>query len=275
MNTDFFNLSKPQKSKVPEIMGILNVTPDSFSDGGQFSTVDDAIEHAKIMIEQGADIIDIGGESTRPGAGKVNLDEEASRVIPVIERIRSFSEVKISIDTSKAELMRQAVSAGATMVNDIFALQKGDAQSVCGGLNVPVCLMHMQGDPESMQKNPKYDDVMDEIKTFLRHRIFDCQSSGIKLEDIYIDPGFGFGKTVEQNFLILKNLADFKSLGAKILVGISRKSMLGDITHTSVDQRLAASLSAAIISAMNGADILRVHDVLETKQALQILEQVI
>lgn len=262
---------KKQSFEMPQIMGILNVTPDSFSDGGNFSTLDLAVEQAKKLINDGADILDIGGESTRPGAAKVDLEEEINRVIPVIESIRTFSEIPISIDTSKPDVMRSAIAAGATMVNDVFALQKDSAIETVSDLKVPVCLMHMQGDPSSMQDNPQYDEIISEVKAFLRKRIFECQNSGIATQDIIVDPGFGFGKTLEQNYLMLKELAQFKTLGVRLLVGISRKSMIGSVTGTEVQDRLAGSLSAAVIAALNGADIIRVHDVLETKQALTVL----
>ncbi len=260
--------------KIPKVMGILNVTPDSFSDGGNFDSLGKAITHARKMIDEGADMIDIGGESTRPGSELITLDEELKRTIPLIQAIRQFSNVDISIDTSKAKVMQQAVDCGATMINDVFALQNDKALETASKLNVPVCLMHMQGTPQTMQHTPSYDNIIEEVKDFLRHRIFDALSNRIDKSNLIIDPGFGFGKTVEQNFLMLSRLADFKDLGAQLLVGISRKSMLGAVTDTQVDQRLSASLSAAVIAALKGADILRVHDVLETKQALAIVRQI-
>jgi len=265
---------KPNISKMPDVMGILNVTPDSFSDGGHFIDLDKAIDHAYKMIDHGVDIIDIGGESTRPGAEIITVDEEIKRTIPLIKAIRKFSDIRLSIDTNKAKVMKQAVDSGATMINDVYALQKEHALETASKLNVPVCLMHMQGTPQTMQDKPSYDSIIDEVKHFLRHRVFDAQTSGIDKKNIIIDPGFGFGKTVEQNFLMLSRLADFKDLGARLLVGISRKSMLGAVTGTKVEHRLSASLSAAVIAALKGADILRVHDVLETKQALAIVNQI-
>lgn len=269
-----FNLSsKKELTKTPKIMGILNVTPDSFSDGGLFNQLNDALTQARKMIDDGADIIDIGGESTRPNAPQVSQEEELKRVIPIIQGIRQFSDIDISIDTSKAEVMRLSVEAGANMINDVFALQKDRALITASKLKVPVCLMHMQGDPQTMQDAPHYENIIDEIKTFLRKRIFECQSQGIEQKKIIIDPGFGFGKTVEQNFIMLSQLSEFLPLAAQVLVGISRKSMLGSVTDTTADNRLAASLSAAVIAALKGAHILRVHDVLETHQAMAIVKQ--
>lgn len=267
------NFKKKDAMKIPQIMGILNVTPDSFSDGGHFLQLDKAIDQVKKMIDDGADIIDIGGESTRPGAVKVSEEDELQRVIPVIEAIRQFSNISLSIDTSKAGVMKHAVDAGATMINDVFALQQENALEVASSLHVPICLMHMQGEPQTMQEAPKYDNIIDEVKSFLRKRLFECQSHGVDMKNIILDPGFGFGKTVEQNFLMLSQLDEFIKLGTKVLVGISRKSMLGAVTDTKVDDRLPASLSAAVIAAFKGADILRVHDVLETHQALAIVKQ--
>lgn len=265
--------NKKENIKIPKIMGILNTTPDSFSDGGQFNELKTALSHAKSMIDDGADIIDIGGESTRPGAAIVSESDELDRVIPIITEIRKFSDISISIDTSKPEVMRQAIESGATMINDVFALQKEGALATASELNVPVCLMHMQGDPKTMQEAPSYEDIINEVKQFLRKRMFECQSHGIHQNNIIVDPGFGFGKTVEQNYHMLSHLAEFKQLNAQLLVGISRKSMLGAVTDTPVEKRLAPSLSAAVIAAFKGADILRVHDVLETQQALTILKQ--
>jgi len=267
------NINKKESIKIPKIMGILNVTPDSFSDGGQFNQLNDALEQARRMIDEGADMIDIGGESTRPNADLVSEKDELSRVIPVIEGIRQFSDITLSIDTSKANVMHQAVESGATMINDVYALQKDNALKIASQLKVPVCLMHMQGDPKTMQIAPKYDNILDEVKSFLRKRIFECQTNGIDVKDIILDPGFGFGKTVEQNFALLSQLNELTLLGSRLLVGISRKSMLGAVTDTTVEKRLPASLSAAVIAAFKGADILRVHDVLETHQALTIVKQ--
>jgi len=267
------NITKTEAIKTPLIMGILNVTPDSFSDGGRFNQLSDALDQARRLIDEGADMIDIGGESTRPNADLVSEKDELSRVIPVIEGIRKFSDISLSIDTSKANVMRQAVESGATMINDVYALQKENSLETASQLKVPVCLMHMQGDPKTMQIAPKYDHILDDVKSFLRKRIFECQSFGIDSKNIILDPGFGFGKTVEQNFAMLSQLNELTQLGSKLLVGISRKSMLGAVTDTKVEQRLAASLSAAVIAAFKGADILRVHDVLETHQALTIVKQ--
>ncbi len=270
-----FDLTQNKKLLVetPQIMGVLNVTPDSFSDGGQFNSVKDSVNQAKRMIDEGADIIDVGGESTRPGAEFVSEQIELDRVIPVIKAIRQFSDIQISIDTSKAEVMRQAVESGATLINDVYALQKPNAVEVVSELNIPVCLMHMQGDPKTMQQAPKYDNILDEVIAFLRKRIFVCQQHGIDTKNLILDPGFGFGKTVEQNFLLLSQLDKFTALGFKVLVGISRKSMLGAVTGNDVENRLPESLSAAVIAALKGVNILRVHDVLETHNALTIVKQ--
>ena len=254
------------------VMGVLNVTPDSFSDGGQFSKVDSAVEQALKMIEQGASIIDVGGESTRPGASKVSVAEELNRVIPVIEKIKQNRDVVISIDTSKPEVMQQAVSAGASLVNDVNALQAESAVDIVKQLNVNVCLMHMQGSPESMQNSPHYSDVVNNIKLFLQQRIEICLQAGIDKNKIIIDPGFGFGKTVDNNLVLLKHLNEFKSLGYPILVGLSRKSMLASITNRDVADRLAGSLTLATLAVLNGASIVRVHDVAQTVDMIKVIQ---
>jgi len=253
------------------IMGVLNVTPDSFFDGGKFVKVDTALDRALKMENQGATIIDIGGESTRPGANKVSVEEELDRVIPVIEKLRQNSNIEISIDTSKPEVMQQAVSSGATLINDVNALQTNSAIDTVKKLNVPVCLMHMQGIPDSMQDSPTYKDVVDDIKLFLHQRIESCVQAGIDKSKIIIDPGFGFGKTVIDNLILLKRLDEFKSLDLPIMVGLSRKSMLASITSQDVDFRLAGSLTLATIAVLNGATIVRVHDVAETVDAMKII----
>lgn len=254
----------------PLVMGILNTTPDSFSDGGQFDSLSTAVDHVRQMIDEGADIIDIGGESTRPGAQPVSVEAELARVIPVISAIRQFSDIAISIDTSKPEVMQQAVEAGADMVNDVNALQAEGALAVCVQMDIPVCVMHMQGEPRTMQNNPHYDDVVQDIKNFLQRRIDDCAAAGIRREHIILDPGFGFGKTLEQNYSLLKHLDDFLSLGCPLLTGISRKSMIGMVLDADVEQRLAGSLSAVVLAWSKGSRIFRVHDVKATVDALKI-----
>lgn len=260
----------------PKIMGILNVTPDSFSDGGKFNTCDAAIEQAFLMAEQGASIIDIGGESTRPGASAVTTQEEIDRVVPVIEALKSGNlAAAISVDTSKPEVMKQAVAAGAGLINDVRALQEPGALDTVASLDVPVCLMHMQGEPRSMQKNPQYGNVVKDIVRFFTMRIEECRKAGIARSRLLIDPGFGFGKALEHNLSLLKHLHTFKELGLPVLVGISRKSMIGAILDKEVNERLIGSISAASIAMMNGADIIRVHDVAETMDALKVCSAVL
>ena len=258
----------------PLIMGILNVTPDSFSDGGQFIDFDSAIKQAKQMLVDGADIIDIGGESTRPGAADVSEDEELHRVVPLIEALSKELDVPISIDTSKAVVMYEAVHAGASMINDVYALQKENALQIAAQLNVPVCLMHMQGKPETMQKKIEYKNVIQEVVDFFQQRINSCIESGINKENIIIDPGFGFGKNLQHNIDLLNNLQVFVESGFPVLAGLSRKSMLGQITGKDVSQRLAASLAVAQLAVNKGTQILRVHDVAETKDILRVLQAV-
>ncbi len=256
-------------------MGILNVTPDSFSDGGDFISPDLAVSHAEQMLQDGADIIDIGGESTRPGAMAVSEQEELDRVIPVIEAIKQRLPVIISIDTSKPTVMREAVSAGAGMINDVMALQTPGAVTVAKESGVPVCLMHMQGQPRTMQRHPSYSDVVADILTFFEQRVADCMAGGIVRERLLLDPGFGFGKTLEHNLMLLQHLDVFKRLGLPLLVGLSRKSMLGAILNDApVEQRLYASLTAAVMALERGASILRVHDVRPTVDALQVVNAV-
>ena len=255
-------------------MGILNVTPDSFSDGGQFSRVDHALQHALQMQEDGAQIIDVGGESTRPGALVVPLDEELERVIPIIERIRENSDIAVSIDTSKPEVMQEAMGAGASMVNDVNALQANGAIEVCVKHQVPVCLMHKQGGPQTMQDNPSYVDVVDEIKQYLIERASHCVKAGLPKEKIIIDPGFGFGKNLKNNLSLLKGINEFCALDFPVLVGVSRKIMFGQLLDRDVDERLVASTSAVVIAYNNGARFFRVHDVAETCDALKLCEAV-
>ncbi|MEJ2529987.1 MAG: dihydropteroate synthase [Gammaproteobacteria bacterium] len=253
-------------------MGILNVTPDSFSDGGDFISLDLAISHAEQMLQDGADIIDIGGESTRPGAKAVSEQEELDRVIPVIEAIKQRLSVIISIDTSKPAVMREAVSAGAGMINDVMALQTPGAVAVAMESAVPVCLMHMQGQPRTMQDHPSYGDVVADILSFFEQRVADCMAGGIARERLLLDPGFGFGKTLEHNLTLLQHLDAFNRLGLPLLVGVSRKSMLGAILDGApVEKRLYAGLAAAVMALERGAAILRVHDVGPTVDVLKVV----
>lgn len=254
-------------------MGVLNVTPDSFSDGGQNFSVTNAIQSAQRMINQGADMIDIGGESTRPNAQMVSLKEELERTIPVIETLAQTSNTPISIDTSKPQVMTQAVKAGASIINDVYALRAQGALEVASNLDVKVCLMHMQGVPKNMQLNPVYDDVVEDIKHFFASRIKDCIAAGINANRLILDPGFGFGKTYEHNLEILRRFDEFKSFGLPLLVGLSRKSMVGQMLgDRAVNERTTGSVAGAIIASQKGADILRVHDVQETKDGLMVLE---
>ena len=250
-------------------MGIVNTTPDSFSDGGQFLRHERAVAHARRLIAEGADIIDIGGESTRPGAAPVSLEEELDRVMPVLDSLVAEG-VPISIDTQKTEVMREAIKRGATMINDVNALQESGAIEVCAASNVSVCLMHKQGAPETMQQAPHYQNVVKEVSDFLIVRADACLAAGIAHERIVIDPGFGFGKTVEHNFALLRELRALTQTGYAVLAGFSRKSSLGSITGRAPDDRLAASLATALIALQNGASIIRVHDVKETVDVLKV-----
>jgi dihydropteroate synthase len=254
----------------PKIMGILNVTPDSFSDGGQFNRIDAALHQVESMINDGASIIDIGGESTRPGAVSVSEREELTRVIPLLKAIKQRFSVLVSIDTSKAVVMAEAISQQADMINDVRAAQNSDALKVLAQSEVPICLMHMQGLPSSMQVNPQYQDVINDLVTFFNSRITACANAGIGLERLVIDPGFGFGKTLQQNYQLLAHLNEFRSLNCPILIGLSRKSMIGDLLNCDVQQRLVGSVAAAMIAVQNGADIVRVHDVKATADALAV-----
>jgi len=260
----------------PRIMGIVNVTPDSFSDGGRFDSVEAAVSHALTLVGEGADILDVGGESTRPGAGDVSVQEELDRVVPVIEALASRCEVPISVDTSKPEVMRASVAAGAGMINDVYALRREGAMDAAAELAVPVCLMHMQGEPRSMQADPQYDDVVGEVHRFLAERIFACEMAGIDKRRIVLDPGFGFGKTLDHNLLLLRQLSRFSDLGLPLLAGLSRKSLIGKlIGRESPADRVTGSVAAALIAAQNGATILRVHDVAATRDALAVLDAVL
>ncbi|OIQ25218.1 dihydropteroate synthase [uncultured Vibrio sp.] len=253
------------------VMGILNVTPDSFSDGGQFSTLERALAQAEKMIEVGVSIIDIGGESTRPGAPNVSLDEELSRVIPIIEAIRKEHDVWISIDTSKAVVMEKAIAAGADIINDVRALQEPGALEVAAKAQVPVCLMHMQGQPRTMQTAPSYQDIFDDISAFLTERVDACKAVGISESQLILDPGFGFGKTLEHNYHLLAHLEQFHQLGMPILAGMSRKSMIFRLLDKEPSDCTIASVTCATIAALKGAQILRVHDVDETLEAMKII----
>lgn len=255
-----------------QIMGILNVTPDSFSDGGQFASIDHALAQAESMIEQGASIIDIGGESTRPGAVYVSVEEELARTIPVIDAIKKRFNVNVSIDTSKSQVMAQAIDAGVDLINDVRALQEPGCLKVVSQCDVPVCLMHMQGQPSTMQQNPQYVDLIKDIKKFFTKRIDDCKHHGIEKGRIILDPGFGFGKTVEQNYLLLANLTSFENFDLPILSGTSRKSMIGNLLNRDVKQRLSGSLATAMLAVERGASIIRVHDVQETMDTIKILQ---
>ncbi len=253
-------------------MGVINTTPDSFSDGGQFLDTSKAVKQALIMIEQGVDILDIGGESTRPGAAAVAVDEELRRTLPVIKEVRKLSDIPISIDTSKAEVMLAAADVGADLINDVWALRREGALEAAKKTGLPVCLMHMRGEPATMQEDPQYQNVVLEVRHFLRERLDMALDAGIPKKKLLIDPGFGFGKSLQQNLQLLNALPDFKSMGFPLLVGLSRKSMIGTILDKPVEERLFGSISAAVIAAMLGANIIRVHDVAETHDALAILK---
>jgi dihydropteroate synthase len=262
-----FDLSRPL------VMGIVNVTPDSFSDGGLHLQRDAALAHAHQLIAEGADLLDIGGESTRPGAKPVGIQEELDRVLPVIEGLRG-APVPVSIDTFKPDVMRAAIAAGAQMVNDINALQDAAAMNIVAGANVAVCLMHKQGDPQTMQQQPNYQNVVAEVSAFLRERIAASEAAGIRRDRIAIDPGFGFGKTLAHNLTLLCELGKLTGLDVPILAGLSRKSMLGAVTGRDTGQRLPASIAAALIAVQRGANVVRVHDVGATVDALKVLDAV-
>lgn len=259
----------------PVVMGILNTTPDSFSDGGLYTAPTAALLHAEQMAAAGAAIIDIGGESTRPGAVAISEQEEIDRVVPIIEAVRDVVDVPLSVDTSKPGVMRAAVAAGASMINDVRALMMDGALAAAAELQQPVCLMHMQGNPGSMQHNPHYVDVVGEVRQFLRERVANCREAGLGEELLIVDPGFGFGKTTENNIELLANLRQLADIGPPVLIGVSRKSTLGAITGREVDKRLSASVTAAVLALQRGADIVRVHDVAETVDALRIVTAVI
>jgi dihydropteroate synthase len=253
----------------PLVMGVLNVTPDSFSDGGRYASTESAVAHARALISEGADILDVGGESTRPGAQPVTLDEERWRVLPVIEGLAGDG-VPISVDTCKPVLMREAIAAGASLVNDVRALEAPDALETVARTSAAVCLMHKQGDPRTMQQSPHYEDVVREVRDYLAGRIEAALAAGIARERIVIDPGFGFGKTQEHNLELARHLAELTTLGVPVLAGLSRKAMLGRITGREARDRVHASVAAALFAVERGAAIVRVHDVMATRDALAV-----
>jgi dihydropteroate synthase len=256
----------------PAVMGVLNVTPDSFSDGGRFAAVEAAVARGLQLVEEGAAIVDIGGESTRPGAAPVSIDEEIRRVVPVVERLRDAGvQAVISVDTSKPEVMRAAVAAGAGLINDVRGLAEPGALEAVAGSGCAVCLMHMQGDPRTMQRAPSYVDVVKEVKAFLLERVQGCLAAGVAPGSIAIDPGFGFGKTLEHNLELLRHLGELTAAGWPVLVGLSRKSFVGTLTGRGAGERVHGSIAFAVIAALNGARIVRAHDVAATVDALKIV----
>ena len=265
LNKHVFDLKRPL------LMGILNITPDSFSDGGKYLTLNEALKRAHEMIEEGVDIIDIGGESTRPGSEPVSADEELKRIIPIIEALKKDSDIAISVDTYKAEVMKEVIDMDVAMINDIYALSQSGAIDVIKHSKVGICLMHMQGTPQTMQINPQYTNVVNEVKLFLEARANDLVSEGIDKSRMILDPGFGFGKTFEHNIELLQHLESLQSLKLPLLVGLSRKSFIRKILSGEHDDHLSGSIAAAIFSVIKGAKILRVHDVKETKSALKII----
>jgi len=256
------------------VMGVLNITPDSFSDGGRFLSVDEAMQQVVAMVGAGVDIIDVGGESTRPGSAEIPLQEELDRVMPVIERISDRFEIPVSVDTSKSEVMCSAVAAGASMINDVFALRQDGAIEAAASLGIPVCLMHMQGEPREMQQSPVYQSLPGDVIDFLADRIEAAIQAGIAREQLIVDPGFGFGKNDQHNIELLDKLDQFSEFGLPLLVGLSRKRTLGKLTGQPVGKRVAAGVAAAIIAVQNGANIVRTHDVQQTVDALNVLHAV-
>jgi dihydropteroate synthase len=257
-----------------KVMGIVNVTPDSFSDGGKFAHIDNALAQVEYMIANGVDIIDIGGESTRPGASEVSEQDEVARVIPLLEAIKLRFDIDVSIDTSKAGVMKAAIENNADMINDVRALQNEGCFDAVKDSNVAICLMHMQGMPRTMQTSPHYNNVIDDIVSFFQQRIGCCQQAGIDCHRLILDPGFGFGKTLAHNYQMLANFNRFSQLNLPLLAGVSRKSMVGDLLNRDIEQRLAGSLTAAIVAVQQGASIIRVHDVQESADAVNILKAV-
>ncbi len=257
----------------PLIMGVVNVTPDSFSDGGHYLHLDAAVAHARRLIDEGADLLDIGGESTRPGAAAVSLEEERRRVLPVLEALLSVN-IPLSVDTQKPELMREAAAAGAAMINDVNGFEAADALQAVSVSNCAVCIMHKQGQPQTMQQSPQYRDVVAEVDAYLRKRIVATEAAGIAKSRLVIDPGFGFGKTLEHNLSLLRELSRLAAAGVPVLAGLSRKSMIGALTGREVGDRVFGSVAAALIAAQRGASILRVHDVAATRDALAVWKAV-
>lgn len=256
----------------PHVMGILNVTPDSFSDGGKHNALVDALTHTNEMVNAGATIIDVGGESTRPGADEVSVEEELERVIPVVAAIAQRFEVWISVDTSKAEVIREAASVGAHIINDVRSLSEPGALAAAAATGLPVCLMHMKGDPRTMQQAPAYQDIVSEVDAYFIEQLARCEAAGMKKENLLLDPGFGFGKNLSHNYELLARLSEFHHFGLPLLVGMSRKSMIGQLLNVGPGQRLTGSLACAVIAAMQGAHIIRVHDVKETVEAMRVVE---
>ncbi|MBG3130901.1 dihydropteroate synthase [Proteus mirabilis] len=256
----------------PQVMGILNVTPDSFSDGGTHNSLNDAVDHAAKLIAEGASIIDIGGESTRPGASDVSIDEELQRVVPVVEAIRQRFDVWISVDTSKAQVITESANVGASIINDIRSLQEPGALEAAAKTGLPVCIMHMQGDPKTMQQSPHYENVMIDVDRFLQENIQRCVDAGIEKNQIILDPGFGFGKNLAHNYQLLAHLSELHHFGLPILAGMSRKSMVGQLLNVPPQERVAGSVACAVIAAMQGAQIIRVHDVKETVDAMKVVQ---
>lgn len=256
------------------VMGVLNVTPDSFSDGGRIRSSSDALDVAGRMVREGADILDVGGESTRPGAEPVTTGQELDRVLPVIEKLCATFGVPVSIDTGKAAVMREGVAAGATMINDVRALRGDGAMQAAVDLQVPVCLMHMQGEPRTMQRAPEYDDIVDDVARFLEQRASACLEAGVEPRNIVVDPGFGFGKTLAHNLQLLRGLRRIADIGYPVLVGVSRKSMIGQILDRDVDQRLYGGLALALLARQNGTAVIRTHDVGPTVDVLNVMEAV-
>jgi dihydropteroate synthase len=257
----------------PVVMGVVNVTPDSFSDGGRFLTLDAAVAHGLRLVEEGAAIVDVGGESTRPGAAPVSIEEELRRVLPVVERLRRATKAVISVDTSKPEVIREAAAAGAGLINDVRALAEPGALEAAAASGSAICLMHMQGDPRTMQRAPSYVDVVKEVKAFLDEHVQRCHAAGVSSDRIVVDPGFGFGKTLEHNLELLRRLRDLQG-ESPVLVGLSRKSMVGTLTGRSAAERVHGSVALAVIAAINGARIVRAHDVAATIDALKIVDAV-
>lgn len=258
----------------PHVMGILNVTPDSFSDGGRFAARDAALRHAQAMVEAGATIIDIGGESTRPGAAVVSEAEELQRVVPVVEAISAELDVVISLDTSTAAVMREGVAAGAGLINDVRSLARQGALEAAANCDAAVCLMHMRGEPSTMQNDPRYDDILLEVEGFLAEQIARCEQAGIVRERLILDPGFGFAKTLQHNLLLFRHMAELQRFELPLLVGVSRKSMIGQVLDRPVDQRLFGSLGLAALALSKGAKIIRVHDVAETVDVVRMITAV-